>query len=150
MCLNIYTDKSKIPSNITLIDDNETFFDGFTLLKDCEFVKAVLHNVEKAEYINTECFLGRIKDIGSLNKSCLSTGTKTIINLYSNPKGYCFNLCECGNNVLQFLPQVTEGHVLFEIPVIALDSFEDESCDIMFEGTHYTNIYDFLEAAYGA
>lgn len=147
MSLHVYTDRSEIPEGIKYIDDNEAFFNGSTRLKNCAFVQDVLEYVDKAEYVNEDYFLGRVKSIGSLNKSNLSTGTKTMINIYCNQKDYCFDLCECGNNALKFLQRIKDGYVLFKVPVIAYD-FDDEDCDIMFKGVHYTNFYDFLEAAY--
>ena len=146
MSLYVYTKREEVPKDIRIIDDNVGFFNGLTNLEDCEFTKVVLAVVDKAEYVNQQYFCGRVKGMGSLNKSCLSAGTKTILNVKSYPERYCFNLCECGANVLALLPQLREGHVLWDIPAMIYDGEED--CDIVFKGKRYVDVYEFMEAAY--
>ncbi|MDE7307768.1 MAG: DUF4869 domain-containing protein [Lachnospiraceae bacterium] len=61
--------------------------------------------IDKAEYTTSLTFLERTNILGNLNKSMLSTETKTLLNIINHPD-ICFNVAECGNNALQFLPKI--------------------------------------------
>lgn len=55
---------------------------------------------------------------------------------------FCFDLRECGDNVLELLPLVTVGKVYWDIPFIAY--IGDANCDIIYNNKHYTDFYKFL------
>ena len=148
MSLHIYTNISEIPANIKLVNDNESFFNNRTYLKDCEFTRKVLTTIDDSEYVDTTTFRSSFGNRDIIPRNCLSTGTKTLLNLYNNPTKYCFDLCECGNNALKVLREITEGYALFKIPVISVGRMPDKSCDIVFRGKRYTNLLDFLEVAH--
>ena len=143
MSLYVYTDKSEIPNDITLINDNDTFFDLHTYLIDCEFIRYIIEEIDGSGYVDTETFKSGFND-DIIPRTYLSTGAKTIINVYHHPKNYCFNLTCCGNNALEALFSIRDGHVFWELPVVMF-SLEDESCDIVFRGINYTNVFDFLD-----
>lgn len=112
-----------------------------TLLSNTDVVSDILSVVDKAKYSSDLTFIGRTKELGALNKSMLSTGTKTLLNIINYPDR-CFNVVECGNNALQFIPRLAEGHILWELPVVVCrDRFE---CDIDYRGRHYVDFHEFL------
>ena len=147
MSLHIYTDKTKVPKDLIIVHDNDSFFEVNTSLKDCDFVRDVITIIDKSEYYDEDTFRSGLGNKSLIPSSNLSTGSKTLINLYSHPDEYCFNLCECGNNALELITKLHQGYALFELPFIAY-MLDDESCDIIHDGIHYTNIFDFLEAVF--
>lgn len=89
MSLNVYLTREEV-NNLTIIRKNDEYFNGMTELKDCDFVSKVLKNIDKAKRVSDLTFVGRTEYLGALNKSCLSTGTKTLLNIYSHPNK-CFD-----------------------------------------------------------
>lgn len=144
MSLCIYTSVQEVPDHLgRVINYNNLYFDGQDL-EDTPLVRKVLEAVDQAEYISPAMILGRDKDLGALNKSCLSTGCKTLLNIISSPLK-CFDVIECGVNVLQLLPLVTSDHVLWREP--ALPRVMIQNCDITYQGIVYHNFIDFLDKA---
>ena len=145
MALYIYTNKEDIDkSGKDLITINDLFFDSETTLKDCKIVKTILLTIDRAKYNSDLTFIGRTKELGALNKSMLSTGTKTLLNVLQHPDK-CFDVCECGNNVLSLLPLITEGSIYWSIPTVAYTGKPE--CDIVCNGKEYKDFYKFLESA---
>lgn len=101
----------------------------------------ILKTVDSANYNSDLTFIGRTKELGALNKSMLSTGTKILLNIIYHPE-VCFNVVECGNNALEFIPILKERHILWEMPVVVCMS--NQKCDIEYGGIHYTNFSNFL------
>ena len=143
MSLNIYRNKSDIPDNIKLVTNNDLFFNAETSIKNTELAADILMKVDKAKYNSSLTFIGRTQELGALNKSMLSTGTKVLLNVIEH-QGICFNIVECGDNALEFIPKIRTGYVLWELPVLAYKG--DPDCDITYKGTHYTDFYKFLYA----
>lgn len=140
--LNVYTDLAELGDTI-LIRVNDMFFDTETNLSDNDIVRKIMKTIDKADYNSNLTFVGRTKKLGALNKSMLSTGTKTLLNILEHPD-ICFDLCECGNNALSLLPLIRQGNVYWEYPAVAYDG--DADCDICCRGRHFSNFYDFLES----
>lgn len=145
MSLNIYRKREEVPEGMKIVDVNDGFFDADTMLEDTELVREILQRIDKAEYNTEAVFNSRSDKFKYLNKACLSTGTKTLLNIISHPDR-CFNVIECGNNALEILPQITEGNILFEYPVVAFSG--KGTCDIMYRGKHYVDFYEFLQQVY--
>lgn len=145
MSLNIYRKRNEVPKGMKIVDVNDGFFDADTMIEDTELIREILRTIDKAEYDTEAVFNSRSDKFKHLNKACLSTGTKTLLNIISHPNR-CFNVIECGNNALEFLPQITEGNILFEHPVVAFSG--NETCDIMYKGVRYTDFYEFLQYVY--
>lgn len=142
MSLHIYTSKEQIPENVKYIKINDAYFDVRTDIPDSELSRKILKEIDKAEYVNDKVFKGRTEAFGNLDKSMLSTGTKTLFNIIMHPK-VCFDVLECGVNALNNLPYIQEGHILWEYPM----TFPDESaipCDIICDDKHYSEFFDFL------
>lgn len=142
MSLNVYTDIQSIPEGMDIVNNNDTYFLANTQLMEGGLIGEILGTVDEAEYVSSEAFISRVKGFGALNKSNLSTGTKTLLNIIQHPQKV-FNVIECGDNALNFLSKLHEGNVLWEHPIIY---FPDDmyDCDIEHEGKKYTKISDFL------
>lgn len=140
MSLKIYRSVDEIKTGQVIID-NDSFFDAFTVLTDTTLVHDILMVIDKAEYNSALTFIGRTKKLGALNKSMLSTGTKTLLNIISYPDE-CFNIVECGNNALKFIPKLKEGSIVWEMPVVVCR--DNPECDIEYKGIHYTDFHKFL------
>lgn len=144
MSLVVYMNKENIVRDgKKLIMVNDLFFDSETNLKDIEIVRKILNIIDKAKYNSELTFIGRTEGLGALNKSMLSTGTKTLLNVLSHPD-YCFSVCECSNNALSLLPLITEGSIYWRVPAVAYSGNPD--CDIICDGVKYNDFYKFLES----
>lgn len=143
MSLVIYTNVDDVESSgKELIKFNDMFFDIETNLEDTEFTRKVLDAIDKASYNSPFTFTGRTEGLGTLNKNMLSTGAKTLLNIVAHPQK-CFDVCECGDNVLSLLPLIPDGSIYWETPVVVCN---DIKCDILCNGKRYTDFYDSLES----
>lgn len=145
MCLNVYRDRSSVPSGMQIVDVNDSYFNAYTKLDDSPLEREILQEIDEAEYGSSVTFVGRDKKLGKLNKSFLSTGTKTIINILDNPD-VCFNVCECGDNVLKFLPRINNGNVLWKRPFLVVE--QNIPCNIQIEGKSFNDLCSFLQYCY--
>lgn len=87
MSLNLYTSIEDVPKNLELVDYNDAFFGMNTPLNNSEFEKIALKGIDEAVFTSSETFIGRTKAFGSLFRSCLSTGCKTLLNLEKTQTG---------------------------------------------------------------
>lgn len=140
MSLRVFMFKDEIPRG-TYVHCNDDFFDSNTSLADTQLCRRVLSEIDKAVFVSPVMFTGRTEGYGNLRKDYLSSGTKTLLNIISYPDK-CFDVCECGNNVLELLPELTTGMIFWPIPVL-IDV--DRSCDIIVGRHHYTTVADFTE-----
>lgn len=142
LSLIIYSYEHKPPKDTNIINFNDAYFDAETILNNTDIENTILSVIDKAKYSSPTSFYGRTTDKVAIVKDNLSTGAKTLLNVINHPDE-CFDLCECGRNVLEILPQITNGKVYWELPVIAYSG--DEQCDIIYGNKRYTNFYEFLE-----
>lgn len=144
MSLHIYTDKKYIPSDLQFIDNNNLFFKQTTLINTPE-CKKVLSTIDKATYLDENNFLPRDAEVGPLNKSCLSTGTKTLLNILNNPNK-CFDVTECESNALELMCELAEGHVYWHPPCLFITG--SKPCDIILNNKkQFTRLRHFLTIA---
>ena len=143
MSLMVYSKREDVPKNIKIIDSNDLYFNNMSIIPDTPISHEILRKIDKAEYNSDLTFIGRTKEIGALYKQYLSSGAKTLLNIIQH-KDKCFNLIECGNNVLQFIPKLNDGFVLWEL-IVAIPEEEDEKCDIIYNDKHYDNFTELLE-----
>lgn len=141
MSLRIYRSVDEVPEGIRVVMNNNLFFDARTLIRNDALVLDILKSIDKAVYNSELTFIGRTLELGALSKSMLSTGTKTLLNIISYPDK-CFNVVECGNNALKFIPKLKQGHILWEMPVVVCR--DKPECDIEYRGIHYTDFHEFL------
>lgn len=144
MSLVVYLSKGEVPKGMHYIEENDAYFNGFTTLSGTDFEKKVLKEIDKAEIVNEYSVIFiQHREFGAFNIENLCTGTKTLLNVYRHPDR-CFNVLECGDNALEFLCDIKEGHIVWEYPFINLLR-DDETCDIECRGKHFTNIVEFLD-----
>lgn len=141
MSLSIYTERSEVPGDMRVVDYNDSYFDGVLLQRD-DLSRLVLQTVDLVQVYTDKAYIGRDSELGYLNKSYLSTGCKTLLNIIASPD-VCFDICECGSNALQFLSLLKIGHVFWKRPVI--NYMYSSSCDIIIHGKHFTNSDNFMD-----
>lgn len=141
MSLNVYTDKKYIPEGMRFVDYNDVYFDARTLLKDNEFTRKVLKEIDKARYQSEMTYISRREEFGALFKDTLSTGTKTLLNIYGSPD-VCFSTIECGTNALEMLKYIRNGNAL----LVGTFCTEDicTNCDIILNNTEHFDNFDEL------
>lgn len=140
MPLHVYLRREDVPVGMNIIEENDAFFDGMTLLQKDAVTESVLRDIDGAEYNSQDTFIGREQWLGALNKSYLSTGAKTILNIKEYPER-CFSVIECGNNALKELSLLHDGHVFFAGRVCA--SGKELPCDIEMNGKRYDDFIEF-------
>lgn len=126
-----------------IVIDNNGFFDSRTSILNDDISKDVLSAVERGIFSTSTTFISR--DGIELDKSCLSTGTKTLLNIIQHPD-VCFDVSECGINALQFIPRIRNGIIIWRFPLIPYRGKKD--CDITYRGISYSNFSDFLNVIY--
>ena len=141
MSLTIYTNRARVPNNIPIIDNNESFFNHISLSKT-ETESFILDYIDSAKYLDRSHVSGKFSTCYPISE--LSTGCKTLLNIL-NTKDRCFNVVECGNNALECLFSITDGYILLEMPAI-MYSLDTEICDVIYNNKHYNNVYDVLVA----
>lgn len=127
----------------TIVFDNNGFFDSRTSILDDDISRDVLNIVEMGIFSTSTTFISR--DGIELDKSCLSTGTKTLLNIIQHPD-VCFDVSECGINALQFIPRIKDGIIIWRFPLIPYRGKKD--CDILYKGILYSNFSNFLNVIY--
>ena len=143
--LNIYTKIESIPKDKRLITDCEAAF-GSMKLKDDEFTRRVLQEVEQAEYIDSITFRDRFGR--ALYVSCLSTGVKSLLCIYYLPD-YVFDICEMGQNARVYLSLIPKGNFYVSDWDFELYSCQDDDkLNVKVNGVLY-HAYDEINEAIG-
>lgn len=140
MSLNVYVKMDEIPEGMKVIRCNDAFFKGVDL-QDDYVTNEILKYLDKARYGSACTFIDRNPDIGHLNKECLSTGCKTLLNVYYTPD-VCFDFIECTYNVQEIIYLIRQGNVYIEYPTLSYSS-KNHSCDIAYRGKRYTDFNEF-------
>lgn len=138
MSLQVY---NKTDPPMSVIVDNDTYFDGHTELDSGDMCAGVLKVIDKAVYNSPATFIGRDTSLGALYKQHLSTGTKTLLNI-SQHRDLCFDTIECGNNALTLLMGFTEGQAVLHPGVVWDPDIWDSLgvLDVVFDGNHFTDL----------
>lgn len=144
MSLHVYRRVEDLPKGMKYVKENDTYFNmRGSLDKDDILQVNILRDIEKAEIISDKTVKGENYDIlGSTGLKDLSTGTKTLLNINSNPD-ICFDTIECGDNVLEYLRHFNKGNIIWKEPVLLL-SDTDYSCDIEYKGIIFNSYPEFL------
>ena len=138
----MYINKVDIPKALTFIADNDRYF-SITKLTQNPLVLKILSQIDGAAYASPSTFYARNGQL--LPKECLSTGTKTLLNILQHPN-CCFDVCECGDNALNMLPLLSAGNIYWRVPVTLYDGAAQ--CDIICKRKRFTDFYEFLNFAY--
>lgn len=110
MSVSLYIGKKNVNLNLEFIQDVDAFCMGLRL-KNTEFVRMVLQEVEQAEYLAEDVFKDRFGR--GLYVTCLSTSSKALIALYQNPDTI-INCTEIGRNALDYILSCRQCHAYFE------------------------------------
>lgn len=108
--LNIYIGKDCLPKDKELIMDNEAYF-SFSDMSKTDFIERVLREIEKGTYLDERTFLDRFNT--KVYCSCLSTGSKTLINISTQPDKIFYG-GEMGENARTLIMYIKEGNVYFD------------------------------------
>ena len=130
MSLQVY---NKTDPPMSVIVDNDTYFDGHTELDSGDMCAGVLKVIDKAVYNSPATFIGRDTSLGALYKQHLSTGTKTLLNVLSHPDK-CFSTIECGYNSISSRAMYIPNTFIFS-PGLTSDNI-----DIVWDGKHFTKL----------
>lgn len=142
MSLTIYTDRKQIPAGVEIIEDNDAQF-AFTGVKVNDTTKALVKEIDEGDLVSASRFVDRFGV--SLYTSELSTGSKTAINVDTNPDKVV-NVVECGlNAITSIVENCRTGMILNEYECGGYGTGLDVNIDIIYNGVHYTNSDDFEE-----
>lgn len=116
--ITIFKNRKDIP--FELIEFNDLFFNTVTSPNmKMEPAKKIIAGIDGTELVGR--FQIKSKFNGEfLNVDRLSTGCKTALNVYFNPKKV-FSIKECGDNALEMIYGFETGMVYSEYPVIPFD-----------------------------
>lgn len=140
MSLMVYDDVSS--SDMDIIINNNIYFELNTRLTDCSFVRLLLEKVEGGGYKDNDNFISKLGY--ETNISNLSSGSKTLLNIYYN-KDICFDLRDCGNNALSFLLKYLDTGTIYWTNNLFIYG-KNFDIDVNYNGVHYTDLYSFQKA----
>lgn len=139
MSLQVY---NKTDPPISVIVDNDTYFDGHTELDSGDMCAGILKVIDKAVYNSPATFIGRDPSLGALYKQHLSTGTKTLLNVLNHPDK-CFSTIECGYNAISYMLNFKQGNVYIPNTFIFSPGLTSDNIDIVWDGKHFTKLSKF-------
>lgn len=117
--ITIFKNRKDIPQNKEYIELNDIFFNQNTARKLDERAEQFIERIDASKLLSKYRIRSRFDDI-ILNTDQLSTGCKTVLNVFYYPdKVFC--LKECGNNVLEVLYNFEKGSVYSEYAMIPFD-----------------------------
>ncbi len=117
--ITIFKNRKDIPQNKEYIELNDIFFNQNTARKLDERAEQFIERIDASKLLSKYRIRSRFDDI-ILNTDQLSTGCKTVLNVFYYPdKVFC--LKECGNNALEVLYNFEKGSVYSEYAMIPFD-----------------------------
>lgn len=115
----IFKNKNDIPQDKEYIELNDIFFNQNTAGKLDERAAWLIERIDDSKLLSKYKIRSRFDDT-TLNVDRLSTGCKTVLNVFYYPdKVFC--LKECGNNALEVLYGFEKGFVYSEYAMIPFD-----------------------------
>ena len=145
MSLIVYTKKEDVPDEIKIIKDNDLYFNAFTFFTGSDLESLILNEVDVAKVLSDKTFMGRSDCFGPLDRMYISSGSKTLLNVLSCPD-ICFDCTECGSNALGLLSKFRDGCVFLPWRYIYFTG--EGRCDIVCNGRHFVDFYDFINYNY--
>lgn len=128
--ITIYKNKKDIPQNMEYVELNDIFFNKFTVLELDDRAKEIIEQIDGAKLLGKYKIESKFNGV-ALDIDCLSTGCKSVLNvMYFPQKVFC--LKECGENALELMYSLEEGHVYSDYAVIPfeMDKVSVISCDM--------------------
>lgn len=117
--ITIFKNKKDIPQDKEYIELNDIFFNQNTAGKLDERAAEFIEKIDGAKLLSKFKICSRFDDI-TLNIDQLSTGCKTVLNVFYYPdKVFC--LKECGNNALEVLYGFEKGFAYSEYAMIPFE-----------------------------
>lgn len=117
--ITIFKNKKDIPQEKEYIELNDIFFNQKTAEKLDERAAYFIEQIDDSKLLSKYKIRSRFDDI-TLNVDQLSTGCKTVLNIFYYPdKVFC--LKECGNNALEVLYGFEKGFVYSEYAMIPFE-----------------------------
>lgn len=120
MSLQVY---NKTDPPMSVIVDNDTYFDGHTELDSGDMCAGVLKVIDKAVYNSPATFIGR----------------DTSLNVLSHPDK-CFSTIECGYNAISYMLNFKQGNVYIPNTFIFSPGLTSDNIDIVWDGKHFTKL----------
>lgn len=143
MALNVYVRKEDIPKGMKYVYDNDNAFLPIDL-GNSSFVRDVIRLVDKGIYESGAYFLSRDKGAGLLSLEDLSTGAKTLLNIFRYPDK-CFDISCCGTNAKLMLGELHKGNIYWDCPVVLKLPGYPWNCDIDMLGRHFSNFGELAQ-----
>ncbi len=117
--ITIFKNKRDIPQDKEYVELNDIFFNQNTAGKLDEKAAKFIEQIDDSKLLSKYKIRSRFEDI-TLNTDQLSTGCKTVLNIFYYPdKVFC--LKECGNNALEIVYGFEKGFVYSEYSMIPFD-----------------------------
>ena len=117
--ITIFKNKRDIPKDKEYIELNDIFFNQNTAEKIDERAAQFIEKIDDSKLLSKYKIRSKFDDI-TLNIDQLSTGCKTVLNVFYYPnKVFC--LKECGNNALEVLYSFKQGFVYSEYAMIPFE-----------------------------
>lgn len=124
--ITIYKNKKDIPQNKEYIELNDVFFNKNTVLVLDEHAEEIVEQIDGAKLDGKFKIKSKFNEV-TLDVDCLSTGCKTVLNVFYFPeKVFCMK--ECGDNALEVLYALENGGVYSNYAVIPFDMPEVQVC----------------------
>lgn len=147
MSLMVYRSSKDVPDTLKIIACNDSFFNTHTLLQDTVETQKVLQSIDEVSYFDANrVSVDRDKEGTIIYSKLLSTGCKTVLNIMYNPKSYCFDVIECGDNALRHIAQFTEGNILWREGIFTVP--DGMACDMIIDDTHFTDMSEAINYLY--
>ena len=137
MPLRLLAHMGKKQEGLQVVLDNEDFFMKNTINQLDERVNGLTKHTDGATYIDQRYFRDRFG--AYVPWFDLSTGGKTVLNIFYNPQ-ICFSQRECGENACADIKNLTHGCVT---PGYIVDYDGDDQCDVIVDDNpdwHYTSV----------
>lgn len=100
----------KVPTDMEYVKDNERYFREVTYSKVETNALPFISKLDKGTELVGFRYIDRQGRPSSIMD--LSTGCKTLLNIFYNPS-VCFDLIECGPNAAGYALSLEEGHVYY-------------------------------------
>jgi hypothetical protein len=150
--LELYVNKEDIPKSDNLISFNDAFFNlRYGGLDIDDAIINIIKTIDGSVYLGNGRFHTKFDEIIGLDS--ISTGCKTVINVYKNPDKL-FDCTECGNNALELIFRLKNGRVYcsmapaypdFYTPVdVMIHGYKNEKKHFSDLGALIDNWKDFL------
>lgn len=141
MGMHIYFDW-QVPSELTVIKNNNRFFDTTTYPKVDERCRDIVQLIDKSTVSpDLTKVSSNVFNLPPVPLSEISAGSKTLLNILYNPT-LCFDLHECGRFAMWYAIYHLSGYGILRARTLPLEFPED--CNVFYNDVQYTNIMDLL------